>query len=193
MMDHEILNPYLTHLHRLEFVVTWACTGKCKHCSVGEPADKASHLDPDTAACVVSGLCAHYPLRSVMTFALALKDTGLPVRVHPAWLGGRAGNNLYNRKTEEIISRFALAGIPIHEGNDIFPEGNALTYLSNHFDPSATYENPYAEDPFDLGTISVNPDGATLGGNVYEEDISDLVHRYQPDGRSDAVKDVGLR
>ena len=30
------MNKYLKNLNRIEFVVTMACTGKCKHCSQGE-------------------------------------------------------------------------------------------------------------------------------------------------------------
>ncbi|MFR5863740.1 MAG: hypothetical protein ACLUFV_00165 [Acutalibacteraceae bacterium] len=26
------MNPYMRNLNRLEFVVTYACTGRCKHC-----------------------------------------------------------------------------------------------------------------------------------------------------------------
>ena len=29
------MNKYLKNINRIEFVVTMACTGKCKHCSQG--------------------------------------------------------------------------------------------------------------------------------------------------------------
>lgn len=30
-----VMNEYIKNLNRIEFVVTRACTGKCKHCSEG--------------------------------------------------------------------------------------------------------------------------------------------------------------
>lgn len=44
------MNKYLKNLNRIEFVVTTACTGKCKHCSQGEhksndKIDKESAVD----------------------------------------------------------------------------------------------------------------------------------------------------
>ncbi len=30
-------NPYIKNLNKIEFVVTMACTGKCKHCSEEDP------------------------------------------------------------------------------------------------------------------------------------------------------------
>ncbi|MBQ7337629.1 MAG: radical SAM protein [Clostridia bacterium] len=62
------MNPYVRNLNRLEFVITRACTGKCKHCSEGECADKGVHMDPQCAAGVVQTVAGMYDITSVMTF-----------------------------------------------------------------------------------------------------------------------------
>ncbi len=56
------------HLDRIEFVMTYACTGHCKHCSEGDHTGCTEHIDGDIAARTVRTLCEHYPIRSLMTF-----------------------------------------------------------------------------------------------------------------------------
>ncbi len=90
------MNRYL-HIDRIEFVVTWRCTGRCRHCSVGDMADRpggAAHLPAEVAARVVREAAELYPIRSVMTFGgeplmhpevtcaihRAAKDAGIPAR-----------------------------------------------------------------------------------------------------------------
>ena len=43
------MNAYLKNLNRIEFVVTLACTGRCKHCQNGEPVRTSEHIDTDAA------------------------------------------------------------------------------------------------------------------------------------------------
>lgn len=62
------MNRYTADLNRLEFVVTWACTGRCKHCSEGDHQGKGEHISPEMAARAVKELSGAYKLNSVMTF-----------------------------------------------------------------------------------------------------------------------------
>ncbi len=62
------MNDRFAHLDRLEFAVTYACTGRCKHCSEGDRIGETAHLDATVAATVVRDLRTRYRLRSVMTF-----------------------------------------------------------------------------------------------------------------------------
>lgn len=62
------MNPYLRGLNKLEFVVTYACTGQCKHCSEGDHTTCGERMDPHVAANAVRQICAHYPIQTVMTF-----------------------------------------------------------------------------------------------------------------------------
>lgn len=61
------MNEYLKHLNRIKFVVTMACTGKCKHCSQGEHKSK-DKLDKTLAADAVRKIAKEYNIKSVMTF-----------------------------------------------------------------------------------------------------------------------------
>ena len=61
------MNKYLRNLNRLEFVVTLACTGSCKHCSQGEHKS-SDNLDKYLSADVVRAVAGEYNLTSVMTF-----------------------------------------------------------------------------------------------------------------------------
>ncbi len=62
-----IMNKHLKNLNRIEFVVTMACTGKCKHCSQGEH-DSSESLDKVLAADAVRKIAEEYAIKSVMTF-----------------------------------------------------------------------------------------------------------------------------
>jgi hypothetical protein len=54
------MNPYLKHLCKIEFVVTDACTGRCKHCSEGAHADSGERIDPQIAADAVRKIATVY-------------------------------------------------------------------------------------------------------------------------------------
>lgn len=62
------MNKYLKNLNRLEFFITTACTGRCKHCSEGEHTNSGGHIDGDTAANAVRELCGEFEITSLMTF-----------------------------------------------------------------------------------------------------------------------------
>ena len=61
------MNKYLKNLNRIEFVVTMACSGKCKHCSQGEHKS-SDNIDKNTAADAVRKIASEYNISSVMTF-----------------------------------------------------------------------------------------------------------------------------
>lgn len=248
-------NQFFKNLNKIEFVITNACTGKCKHCSEGEHRSYGERIDPVIAADAVRKIAAEYDIKTVMTFggepllyadavyaimtaaknlnipkrqvitngyfskdsdrirevaerlavcgvndlllsvdafhqetipldivkrfATAGKKCGIPIRLQPAWLVSATDGNPYNRKTREILESFAEIELPVGEGNVIFPEGNALKYLSEFFTDKPP-ENPYVEDPCDLRCISFLPNGDVLGGNVYKNDIIKIIKDYEP-------------
>ncbi len=61
-------NQYLNQLTKLEFVVTYACTGKCKHCSEGEHSPCGERIDPRIASDAVRKIAAEYDIKTVMAF-----------------------------------------------------------------------------------------------------------------------------
>lgn len=248
-------NKYLKSLNKIEFVVTYACTGRCKHCSEGDHSLCGESIDTNIAVDAVRRIAAEYDIKTVMTFGgepllcagtvceimRAARDMrierrqiitngyfssnegkiaevvrqlaesgandillsvdafhqetipldivrlfasevgrwGIPLCLQPAWLVDRSDSNPYNEKTRAILDGFSDMDIPVGEGNIIFPEGNALKHLAEYFENTAP-ENPYVEDPCDVRCLSFCPNGDVLSGNVYREDIMDIVKNYVP-------------
>ena len=246
-------NPYLKNLSKIEFVVTNACTGRCKHCSEGDHAACGERIDPQIAADAVRRVAAVYDIKTVMTFggepllypdavyaimtaakelnipkrqvitngyfsknadkirevakglaacgvndlllsvdafhqetipldvvkqfAAEAKTCGILIRLQPAWLVSATDDNPYNVKTREILASFAELEIPENKGNVIFPEGNARKYLAEYFTVTLP-ENPYAEDPRDVRCLSFSPNGDVLDGNVYKQDVMEIIRNY---------------
>ena len=249
------MNEYLKNLNKIEFVVTNACTGRCKHCSEGEHSDCGEHIDARVAADAVRKIASEYDVKTVMAFggepllyvdtvfeimsaakemgvarrqvitngffsenperilkvaamlaecgvndlllsvdafhqetiplepvklfAIEAKKCGIPIRLQPAWLVSREDENPYNLKTREILNGFADFGLPESEGNVVFPEGNALKYLSEYFTDNLP-ENPYVEDPKNVKCVSFSPNGDILCGNVYRSDVIEILNAYKP-------------
>ena len=249
------MNQYLKNLNKIEFVVTYACTGRCKHCSEGDHTACGERINPQIAADAVRKIAAEYDIKTVMTFggepllytdavyaimeiakelnipkrqlitngyfsknadkihevaqrlaacgvndlllsvdafhqetiplnvvklfAIEAKKCGIPIRLSPAWLVSVTDDNPYNKKTREILGSFADLELPVGEGNVIFPEGNALKYLAEYFTDELS-ENPYVEDPRDVRCVSFSPNGDVLGGNVYRNDIMEIIKDYAP-------------
>ena len=62
------MNRYI-HLNRIEFVVTNACSGRCKHCSNAAQAKPAvGSVDAEAAARTVAQLAERFDIQSAMTF-----------------------------------------------------------------------------------------------------------------------------
>ena len=62
------MTPYLQQPHKIEFVVTYACTGRCRHCSEGDHASCGERIDLGIAADAVRRIAAEYDIKTVMTF-----------------------------------------------------------------------------------------------------------------------------
>ena len=248
-------NRYLKNLSKIEFVVTAACTGRCKHCSEGDHPACGERIDPQIAADAVQRIAAVYDIKTVMTFggepllypdavcavmtaakemgiprrqvitngyfstdpgriatvaqrlaacgvndlllsvdafhqetipldavrafAEEAKKNGIPMRFSPAWLVSVTDDNPYNRDTREILASLVDLDIPVGEGNVIFPEGNARKYLAAYFTDTPP-ANPYVEDPRDVRCVSFSPNGDVLGGNVYRQEVMEILREYAP-------------
>jgi len=86
------MNRYI-NLNRIEFVITDACSGRCKHCSNGERSGNDG-VDADAAVNAVKRLAERFAIKSVMTFGgepllfvdvvckihAAARDCGIPKR-----------------------------------------------------------------------------------------------------------------
>lgn len=88
------MNEYLKNLGKIEFVVTDACTGRCRHCSQGDHDGRGERIDSALAADAVGRIAAEYDIKTVMTFGgepllhieaveaimRAARDAGVPHR-----------------------------------------------------------------------------------------------------------------
>ena len=250
------MNKYLNSLEKIEFVLTYACTGRCKHCSEGDHESCGEFINADLAADVVRKIAAEYDIRTVMTFggepllhtgavyavmnaaremnvpkrqlitngyfstdsdrisevaerlsacgvndlllsvdafhqetiplnvvrtfASELKRCNVPTRLQPAWLVSKEDDNPYNVRTREILDSFADLGLYVSEGNVIYPEGNALKYLTEYF-TDIIPENPYIDDPCQVKCLSFSPNGDVIDGNIYKKDIMKILRDYAPE------------
>lgn len=251
------MNPYLKNLNKIEFVVTNACTGKCKHCSEGDHEPCGERIDPKVAVDAVRRVAREYDIKTVLAFggepllytdavyeiiraardcnvtrrqvitngfftreakkirevaerlaecgvndlllsvdafhqetipidtvkifASEAKKLRIPIRLQPAWLVAPADENSYNLKTREILREFSDMDVAVGEGNVIFPEGNAKKYLAEYFE-NVIPDNPYVDDPKDVKCLSFSSNGDVLYGNVYKNDIIDIINSYIPRG-----------
>lgn len=55
-------------LKRLEFIITYACSSNCKHCSLGEKLKTGGHLSAEKMKGILGKLHNYYDLESVMCF-----------------------------------------------------------------------------------------------------------------------------
>lgn len=62
------MNEHLKNLEKIEFVVTYACTGRCKHCSEGDHTVCGEHISPEIAADAVRKIATEYDIKTVMAF-----------------------------------------------------------------------------------------------------------------------------
>ena len=115
------MNKYLKNLKKIEFVVTYACTGRCKHCSEGEHTSCGVRIDPQIAANAVRKIAAEYDIQTVMTFGgepllypdavyaimKAAKELNIPKR--------QVITNGYFSKNEdnirEVVEELAVCGV----------------------------------------------------------------------------------
>lgn len=64
----ERMNEHLINLDKVEFVVSYACTGKCKHCAEGDHEPCGERIDPQIAADAVRKIASEYNIKTVMAF-----------------------------------------------------------------------------------------------------------------------------
>ena len=115
------MNQYFKNLNKIEFVVTYACTGRCKHCSEGDHASCGECIDPQIATDAVRKIAAEYDIKTVMTFGgepllytdavyaimTAAKDLNIPKR--QVITNGYFSKNA--DRIREVAERLAACGV----------------------------------------------------------------------------------
>ncbi len=115
------MNQYLKNLNKIEFVVTYACTGRCKHCSEGDHTSCGERINPEIAADAVRKIASEYNIKTVMTFGgepllytdaverimTAAKELNIPKR--QVITNGYFSKNA--DKISEVAERLAACGV----------------------------------------------------------------------------------
>ena len=116
-----MMNQFLKNLNKIEVVVTYACTGRCKHCSEGEHTSCGERIDPGIAADAVRKIAAEYDIKTVMTFGgeplvytdavyaimTAAKELNIPKR--QVITNGYFSKNV--NKIREVAEQLAACGV----------------------------------------------------------------------------------
>jgi len=148
----------------------------------------------------------HIPIEPVHRFARDVANAKIPnARLYPAWLVNENHKNPYNDRTKEILKSFSDLTLPIGKGNHVSLGGYATKYLREYFETPALNlsENcasmPYSDSLTEVTSISIVPNGNVMVcgfviGNIYEEDIIDVISRYDPhdDNRTLAIIQGGV-
>ena len=154
-----------------------------------------SLIDSGVNDIMLSVDCFHeefIPLQQVYKFAEVLTENYQNrLHLHPAWVVNEENNNPYNLKTKECLSYFDKLKLKVSHGNNIFPAGNAIKYLSEYFERQPIDmdfkcgQAPYTSKLDEINGISVNPNGDIIVcsfpiGNIKEQDILDIISAYDP-------------
>ena len=62
------MNPFIQNINRIEFIITYSCTGRCKHCSESERLKDGAYISPTDGTVALEKINEKFPLQSVMTF-----------------------------------------------------------------------------------------------------------------------------
>jgi len=130
------------------------------------------------------------PIEPVYRFVADVIEAKIPnAFLYPAWVVSENHRNPYNDKTKKVLEQFADLPIPV-ENNIIELTGSAARFLSDYYDePSLSLSDPRLSEPCmgpaTVYSIGIDPNGDIVGcggviGNIYTEDILDIVSRYNP-------------
>ena len=188
------MNKYLKNLNKIEFVVTCACTGSCKHCSEGDHTICGEHIDPGIAADAVRKIAAEYDIKTVMTFggepllytdavyAILKKATELNIAKRQVITNGYFSKNA--DKIRDVAKGLALCGvndlllsvdafhqetIPIDVVRQFAAEAKKCgipTRLQPAWLASATDDNPYNRKTRELLSSFADMEITTNDGNI---------------------------
>ena len=188
------MNQYLKNPSKIEFVVTYACTGQCKHCSEGDHTACGERIDPQIAADAVQKIAAEYDIKTVMAFGgepllytdavyaimTVAKELNIPKR--QVITNGYFSKNV--NKIREVAERLAACGvndlllsvdafhqetIPLDVVKQFAAEAKTCG-IPIHLQPawlvSATDDNPYNSKTREILNSFVDMDITANEGNI---------------------------
>jgi len=133
----------------------------------------------------------HIPFEPVYQFACDTINAKIPgFCLHPAWLVNAEHQNPYNIKTKELLKRFSDLPIEVSKGNDIWLVSHAAANLSEYYECTVlNLSEDHATEPclypLAVENLTIFPSGdievcGFVIGNIYEEDVNDVIARYNP-------------
>lgn len=142
----------------------------------------------------VDGFHQEYiPIDVLARNAKSLLDAGIPrLFWNPCWVVSPDHDNLWNRKTREVLRALEHLTIRESDGNIVSPSGNALINLREYMPdklplPDGSCEEvPYACGLDKITSISVEPNGDIAAGknlvigNAKKQNIIDILQNYNP-------------
>ena len=178
------MNKYIQNLNRIEFMVTLACTGRCKHCSEGDHNSKGEHLDGDLAAEMVRKFAKNYDIESLMTFGgepLLYPDEVYKIHSMARKMDipkrQMITNGFFSRDTEKI--RLVAQGLVDNGVNDILLSVDAFHQETIPLEPVMTF----AKALIDAGTprLRVHPAWLvdTEADNPYNRKTREILAQFQ--------------
>jgi hypothetical protein len=135
----------------------------------------------------------HIPREVVARNVRAYAEAGIPrLAWNPCWVVSAEDDNPWNQRTREVLA--ALAHLPVEagDGNVAQPDGSAPQWLAPYLPPKVQMplgsceDVPYGARLDEMGCPSIEPDGSVhicydwTIGNAGEEDILDILDRYDP-------------
>lgn len=138
--ESQIVNDYLRNLRKIEFTVTMACTGKCKHCSEGDHDGFSGHINADISVEAIKKICTYYNIKTVMTFGgepllypdvvCAIHKTAFDLGIEKRQLitNGYFSNDY--KRIEAVVSNLKNSGV-----NDLLLSVDAFHQEHIPFDP----------------------------------------------------------
>ena len=115
------MNQYLKNLNKIEFVLTYACTGRCKHCSEGDHASHGERIDPEACADAVRKIVAEYDIKTVMAFGgepllytdavYAIMQTAKELNIPKRQVITNGYFSKNAEKIREVAERLAVCGV----------------------------------------------------------------------------------
>jgi organic radical activating enzyme len=135
----------------------------------------------------------HIPLNYVVDSITACNEYGIENLVlNPCWLVSEKDDNIYNKRTKEILGGLESLPVRVSEGNIVEPSGEAVKNLLEFLPEKSKYpfgmcgDFPYTEPLDRLTSVSVEPDSRiSVCNDIYvgyasKTDILDLIAFYNP-------------
>ena len=178
------MNDRFRNLNKIEFAVTMACTGRCRHCSEGDHEGFTGHIDADAAAEAIQRICAHYRIRTVMTFGgepLLYPDVVCTIHRTAYALGIEKRQLITNGYFSKDPERIGSVVRALKDGgvNDLLLSVDAFHQEHIPLDPVFCF----AENSAGAG-IPIRLQPAWLVGredrNPYNERTREIIRRFEP-------------